>query len=255
MRSAKTLLFADLQVAETESWSGGDSLALQESIREGAGLSADSKQKGAASPAWEDDKFLTPVLENDPLLYSFDDEGEDDDVGEMNAMDRTTALRELLDGNSTSTSTGLQVLAEPGSKNDLADLAKVFLSLDDQTREELASPVDVAPRASDVPAQPSLQDDGAPDLIAVDCDEEASVKSSNGTEPRPSKKKDKKDLKVTFAEVAKREARNVNKDYFGSYSAFGIHREMLSDKVLQTPDFGLNFRTHESGLVDSVYIH
>ncbi|KAG0556222.1 hypothetical protein KC19_11G036100 [Ceratodon purpureus] len=232
--------FIRSKVAENKSWSAEASLELQESLREQAGLSVDTKQKGTASssvPAWKDDKFLTPVLENDPLLYGFDDEGEDDDVEEMNAVDRNAALRELLEDKSNSaasTSTGLEVLAETGTRNDLADLTKVFLSLGDDIREELASPLDV-PMTADVAAESSsnssLQDDGAPDLIAVEVDEELSVKSSNGTEPELPKKKGKKDLKVTFAEVAKREARNVNKDYFGSYSAFGIHREMLSDKV------------------------
>lgn len=70
---------------------------------------------------------------------------------------------------------------------------------------------------------------GAPDLIAVEVDLKF---SSNGAPSRGlSTNKDKKDLKVTFAEVARRELRNMNEDYFGSYSAFGIHREMLSDKV------------------------
>ena len=239
-------------MGETKSWSVGASLELLESLREQAGLLVDTKQKGTVSssaPVWKDDRFLTPVLENDPLLYSFDDdEGDDDDVEEMNAVDRTTALRELLEGNSVSvasTSTDLQVLAEPGSKNDLEDLKRVFLTLGDDIREELASPLDV-PLASDITAQSSsgssLQVDGAPDLIDVEVDEEVSDKSSNGTEPRLSKKKNKKDLKVTFAEVAKREARNVNKDYFRSYSAFGIHREMLSDKVwMRLRTLGLNF--------------
>lgn len=54
----------------------------------------------------------------------------------------------------------------------------------------------------------------------------------SGPNPRLSKKKNKKDVKIFFAKAAKRETRNVNKDYFGSYSAFGILREMLSGKVL-----------------------
>lgn len=200
-------------MAETDCWSDGASSKLLESLREDVGLVVDSKQKGAA-PAWKDDKFLTPFLENDPLLYSFDDDGEDDDIDEMNPAEKTTALRELLEGN---TSTDMKALAETSGASDLADITKVFLSLDEGVRDDLASPVDVATESS---SGLGLQDE-----------QKISVKTSNGTEPKPAKKKDKKDLKVTFAEVAKREARNVNKDYFGSYSAFGIHREMLSDKV------------------------
>lgn len=212
-------------MAESGGWSAGASLELQESL----GLSGDAKQKGTVA-AWKDDKFLTPFLENDPLLYSFDDEGEDDDVEELNAAEKTTALRELLEGSSTDLKALAETSVSTGSAgaSDLADITKVFLSLDEGIREELASPVDVPDVAADSSSGSSLQDDGTPD---GEGNQKGSVKSCNGTEPRVSKKRDKKDLKVTFAEVAKREARNVNKDYFGSYSTFGIHREMLSDKV------------------------
>lgn len=177
--------------------------------------------------------FLTPFLKNDSLLYSFDDEGDDDDVEEFNAADKTSALRDLLEGNSHSeSSNSTEMKAPAGTGNvgtsELADLTKFFQSLGEDIREELVSPVDVS-STSDVPSYSSsgapLQDDGPPDAIAVDDQKEIELES------KLPNKKNKKDLKVTFAEVAKREARNVNKDYFGSYSAFGIHREMLSDKV------------------------
>ncbi|XP_052190178.1 probable protein arginine N-methyltransferase 3 isoform X2 [Diospyros lotus] len=38
-------------------------------------------------------------------------------------------------------------------------------------------------------------------------------------------------LGVSFAKVVANEIKKVNKNYFGSYSSFGIHREMISDKV------------------------
>lgn len=40
-----------------------------------------------------------------------------------------------------------------------------------------------------------------------------------------------KDLEVSIAKVEANEIRKVNKNYFGLYSSFGIHREMISDKV------------------------
>lgn len=229
-------------MAETEAWSAECSLKLQQSIREDAGLSMVTKSKGlnpSGSPAWKDDKFLTPFLENDSLLYSFDDEGEDDDVEEFNAADKTSALRELLEGNShsessNSTETKVPAGTESVGASELADLTKFFQSLGEDIRDELVSPVDLS-STCDVPAHSSsgslLQDDGPPEAIDVDDREVIELES------KLPKKKNKKDLKVTFAEVAKREARNVNKDYFGSYSAFGIHREMLSDKVW-TAQFG-----------------
>ena len=45
------------------------------------------------------------------------------------------------------------------------------------------------------------------------------------------KSKDKH-LEICSAKAAvTNEIKNVNKNYFGSYSSFAIHREMISDKV------------------------
>ncbi|XP_068658047.1 probable protein arginine N-methyltransferase 3 [Aristolochia californica] len=40
-----------------------------------------------------------------------------------------------------------------------------------------------------------------------------------------------KSLKVSFANVVAREFKIVNENHFGAYSSFGIHREMINDKV------------------------
>ncbi|MQM21610.1 hypothetical protein Taro_054653 [Colocasia esculenta] len=44
------------------------------------------------------------------------------------------------------------------------------------------------------------------------------------------KQKDKQ-LRIAFDNVAAREIKSINEDYFGSYDSFGIHREMISDKA------------------------
>lgn len=51
--------------------------------------------------------------------------------------------------------------------------------------------------------------------------------------PNGSGQKNQKDkqLRVSVANVAAREIMKVNENYFGAYGSFGIHREMLSDKV------------------------
>ncbi|ERN08006.1 hypothetical protein AMTR_s00012p00256080 [Amborella trichopoda] len=46
----------------------------------------------------------------------------------------------------------------------------------------------------------------------------------------PSKKSKDKSLKVSSANVMAREIQNVNEGYFGSYSSFSIHKEMISYK-------------------------
>lgn len=40
-----------------------------------------------------------------------------------------------------------------------------------------------------------------------------------------------KQTRVFFANTASREIKNINENYFGSYGSFGIHWEMISDKV------------------------
>lgn len=44
------------------------------------------------------------------------------------------------------------------------------------------------------------------------------------------KTNDKK-LRAYFPNRVSKDVKNINEDYFGSYSSFGIHREMLSDKA------------------------
>lgn len=244
------------QVALHECWSCEAKHDTQEALLEHLNTSKhvtlsrrlDEKQKGreSSNPAWKNDKYLRPFLENDPLLYGFDEEGGDNESEEFDVVDKTTALQELLDGSSgISMDRGSEVIPEPvqtkslGADN-LADLTKVFLSLGDGVREDLASPTD-ASGVSDFgeSALPSSSGQGrevaeagpGPDSKSTVVDQDRGSKQFSGMGTTVTKKKDRKDLKVTFAQVAEKEMRNANKDYFGSYSGFGIHREMLSDKV------------------------
>ena len=219
-------------MAACECWSceakieTGDALLQHLIATKHASLLLDTKQKGVDSkiaPAWKDDKYLSPFLEDDPLLYGFDDEGDDNESEELDVADRNTALQELLQDVKNPSSTD----GKEASDYDIADLTKVFL---DGIREELASPIDVPIPHLDTSSSSASSLQEHKSIVAGD-----NVNTVNRPSPGSEKvvpKKDRKDLKVTFAEVAKRELRNVNNDYFGSYSAFGIHREMLSDKVL-----------------------
>lgn len=222
-------------MAACECWSceakieTGDALLQHLIATKHASLLLDTKQKGVDSkiaPAWKDDKYLSPFLEDDPLLYGFDDEGDDNESEELNVADRNTALQELLQDVKNPSATD----GKEAPDYDIADLTKVFLSLGDGIREELASPTDMSIPYLDTSSSSASSLQEQKSFVAGD-----NVNRVNRPSPGSEKvvpKKDRKDLKVTFSEVAKRELRNVNNDYFGSYSAFGIHREMLSDKVL-----------------------
>ncbi|RPB23639.1 S-adenosyl-L-methionine-dependent methyltransferase [Terfezia boudieri ATCC MYA-4762] len=52
---------------------------------------------GTARPALSEDKYLQPVLEDDPLLFSFEDEDDDDDDLKLSADKRVNFLEEQLD--------------------------------------------------------------------------------------------------------------------------------------------------------------
>ena len=47
-------------------------------------------------------------------------------------------------------------------------------------------------------------------------------------------------LKITRASVTAKEIKKVDDNYFGSYSSFGIHREMLGDKVRELLSYVIN---------------
>ncbi|XP_068664871.1 probable protein arginine N-methyltransferase 3, partial [Aristolochia californica] len=47
----------------------------------------------------------------------------------------------------------------------------------------------------------------------------------------PARERKDKSLEVSFVNVAAREIKNVNENYFGAYSSFGSHREMISEMV------------------------
>lgn len=195
-------------------------------------------------PSWSDEKFLTPFLENDPLLYSC--EGDDDEQSEeFDVVDKDKAVRELLEFSSMNKQSIANVV-EMAAKDDtsvqglglgdsnLADLTKVFLALGDGFWDESTSPTGASVLSNKGISSSSAKiiSGTVGDVPALESDVEG--ENSLGIKEAVVMKKDNKDkkLRVSFAKVAEREMRNANRDYFGSYSAFGIHREMLSDRVL-----------------------
>lgn len=123
-------------------------------------------KKDAKLP-WDDDMYLKPYLEDDPLLHSLsmDDDDYDDvngDVSDVKLMDREEIVKQINRPN--------------------------LERLEDQLGKLM----------------------------------------ENGVGEEESKERN---LKVVRKGAAARERKDVDEDYFGAYSSFGIHREMLSDKV------------------------
>ncbi|CAM6094824.1 unnamed protein product [Calypogeia fissa] len=236
--------------ASTASSSGGE---------QNAGVR--SAGEGLVVPPWSDEKYLTPFLENDSLLYTFDD-GEDGQFDDIDGVDDVNVgaerLRDLSVEDRAATSAG----------GELELTSQLVEDLREDTR--LATPPEIAAYASALLVE-DMSTEGAPDLEEEqlsDCENQvdtAVLKSGErkfelrdvdglagnaiiGAESIPTKKKKGK---VTFAAVAEKEKLIINRSYFGSYSGFGIHREMLGDKV-RTEAYQTAIIENPSLLKDSV---
>ncbi|XP_031110661.1 probable protein arginine N-methyltransferase 3 [Ipomoea triloba] len=152
---------------------------------------------------WEEDKYLKPFLQEDALLYSFveDDEGEDDTM----SVDNNELARELssferikIDDYEPALEedeSGLRACCENGGKKVVASTAGGSCSNGNSLGNSKVKAVD-----------------------ANDCNLALHRKAEDEEQTN------------YFSDIAKQKIKNVNKNYFGSYSSFGIHREMISDK-------------------------
>ncbi|PSS18961.1 Protein arginine N-methyltransferase [Actinidia chinensis var. chinensis] len=148
---------------------------------------------------WADDKYLKPFMQEDPLLYSFgeDYESEDED---------TTAVNKISD----------LVNCERICMEDDSSLEEHLYDFNTQEdgRKEIASTSNCCLNVAN------------PSEVMVDgVDVKEDCCSSHG------KSKDKHWEICSAKAAVTNEIKNVNKNYFGSYSSFAIHREMISDKV------------------------
>ncbi|KAF8395717.1 hypothetical protein HHK36_019667 [Tetracentron sinense] len=155
---------------------------------------------------WEDDNYLKPFMQEDSLLHSFgEDEDAEDDYNP--SIDREDLMRDL--GNSV-------------------DFEKIFI--DDQNSLDM------------VPSDPDTTNENERNVTScalnnfLDMEnplEKATINDIEAKEDIGSsdRKRKVKHLKVSFANVVAKERKSVNENYFGAYGSFGIHREMISDKV------------------------
>ncbi|GMH15458.1 hypothetical protein Nepgr_017299 [Nepenthes gracilis] len=153
---------------------------------------------------WENDKYLQPFMQEDPLLYSFDavEDGEEDQC--MTLVDKEELLRDLRE-------TGI-VSSDDEIVND------TYACLSCATKENGIKDLTVI-------SSGCLNVLGLSKNVVVNGDVAKEVNCSS------SKKQRDKTVRVSFANVLASGISKVNEHYFGSYSSYGIHREMLSDKV------------------------
>lgn len=196
--SFKLLNYVRTQVAENKCWSCGFTFECSKDLQNHLHAAVSYGKDGKF--LWEDDLYLKPFMADDPLLHSFAGAEDDEDYNVL--IDKEELMREL------------------GSNEDLTELCK-------ESQEILNNGISELNIADAI----GNKQDHAENMIShFEKMEAKGILIEENLEPFHQKRKDKQ-LMVSIANVAEREIKNVNENYFGVYGSFGIHREMLSDKV------------------------
>uniref|UniRef100_A0A7C8ZEK9 C2H2-type domain-containing protein n=1 Tax=Opuntia streptacantha TaxID=393608 RepID=A0A7C8ZEK9_OPUST len=151
---------------------------------------------------WDDEKYLQPFREGDSLLYSFD---QDEDFEEDESIP-FVHQEELM-----------KIREEVGN-----------ICINDEIMVDTDASTSFASNGKGMKEQASTSDSS---VNVTSLSHKEKVNGICVQHDSSYQKKTDMPLKVSFANVAASEIRKVNESYFGSYSSFGIHREMLSDKV------------------------
>lgn len=173
--SFKIINYIRSQVADNRCWSCGLSCKSNQDLQNHLHkiLNLDD-----IKALWDDDKYLKPFRQDDPLLYSFtEDEEDDDEMTRENLPFHPNQNKENGVEDCSSTSHGY-LNAPSNLEGEIENTVKTTetLGLKDEKQEDIQ-------------------------------------------------------FKLARRNFDRKDIKNANESYFGSYSSFGIHKEMLSDKV------------------------
>ncbi|TKY49735.1 arginine N-methyltransferase 3 [Spatholobus suberectus] len=199
--SFKLINFIRSQVAENRCWSCGLTCQCNRDLQDHLHDVIDFND---IKTLWTDDRYLRPFMQDDSLLYSFgecDEDGEDEQVTPIDE----DLIKDLMN------------IEESFCNNQ--DAAKKVEVDDDKhdacRRKEIVSVSnDHLNRASSSNKELINGEDSRGHVLCSDKDLEEGHLMANSQN-----------------HIAKNHIKKVNESYFGSYSSFGIHQEMLSDKV------------------------
>ncbi|KAK6143282.1 hypothetical protein DH2020_023630 [Rehmannia glutinosa] len=191
----KLINYVRSQVAVNKCWSCGMICMSKEELQKHLHKAVSFD---LSSFPWDDDRYLNPFLQDDSLLYSF---GEDDEDEEGDIMIDDT--------------------------KELASYMSQFEHIDIQVEgaSDRCAPELIIP----------CENGGKGAVLSFDKDLNAAKPLANtnnvagGLSPYRSRKNEA--FTVPSTNIATNEIRKINKSYFSSYSSFGIHRDMISDKV------------------------
>ncbi|KAL0429454.1 UNVERIFIED_CONTAM: putative protein arginine N-methyltransferase 3 [Sesamum radiatum] len=183
-------------MASNKCWSCGKKCDSKEELQNH--LHEERPSEGSILP-WDDEKYLNPFLQDDALLYSFDedDEYEDEDAVPVDSEELAIHLSQFehinIDDEGTSDRYASELM-QPSANG----AKEVQFTVNEITNH--------------VKSSGRLVENGVSTVTN-------GISSFRNTET------------IGSSKIAANEITNINKKYFGSYSSFGIHRDMISDKV------------------------
>ncbi|KAB2627347.1 protein arginine N-methyltransferase 3 [Pyrus ussuriensis x Pyrus communis] len=197
--SFKLINFVRSQVAENRCWSCGQTCQSNQDLQNHLHETTNFKD---VTPEWDSDEYLKPFLQDDSVLYSFgeDEEGEDDYAAAVDKDELISDLRQF---------------EEICIDHDI-HVPKIAIDYDtsNESGKNVASSFNGFSNNASSPGKVTIN--------GLDSGEHV------GSADR---KKKEEILRAYIPYHGSKDIKNVNDDYFGAYSSFGIHREMLSDKA------------------------
>ncbi|ESR45657.1 hypothetical protein CICLE_v100006501mg, partial [Citrus x clementina] len=193
--SFKLINYIRSQVAENRCWICGltcqSNQDLQNHLHEAYNLK-ETKLR------WDKEKYLKPFMLDDKLLYSFGEDEVDEEDNDAELM------RDVMNFENISVDDG-------SSKEKSA------------TNNCTADEIGKVAAVSTLNGHPNMENSSEKMIV-------------NGFDSREhigafDSKLEDKDSRVSLLKLSAKDIKKVNESYFGSYSSFGIHREMISDKV------------------------
>ncbi|XP_054814524.1 probable protein arginine N-methyltransferase 3 [Prosopis cineraria] len=196
--SFKLINYIRSQVADNKCWSCGLTCQSNKDLQNHLHDTVNFKD---IKCLWDDERYLKPFIQDDSLLYSFDEseEIEDEQFTPINEEELVGDLKN----------------SEEICGGDQNTVEKMVLNADDF---DMTSVKGTTNSVNDIDS-PSSWDK---DLI--------NDKDSRGFLSSNDKNQEGHLTSISSSRLAKH-VMKVNENYFGAYSSFGIHREMLSDKV------------------------
>ncbi|CAH9085162.1 unnamed protein product [Cuscuta epithymum] len=198
----KLINYIRSEVAESRCWNCQITFKSKQDMQDH--LHKIIKYKSNVLP-WDDDKYLKPYLQEDALLFSFaeDDEGIDDSMSVNNndalcPKDMSTFERIRIDDHEFSSDeykSRRGACCENGGKKVTPTTDRCCNNGNSLGNSEIRIE---DPKDCNISLHGSSEDKGHT---------------------------------CSITDIARKKINNINSSYFGAYSSFGIHREMISDKV------------------------